>query len=323
MRVVVLDDYADAFRQTRAAARLAGHEVAPLREREPDPGRLASRIGGAEALVLTQQRSVLPRALVERLPRLRLVCQTGRYLAHVDVAACTERGVLVCAGPTGGASTATAELTWALVLAAMRRVPEEAARLQAGGWQRTVGTALAGRTLGVYGYGRIGGQVARYGRAFGMRVLAFGREGSLARARADGFEVAAGREAFFAEPDVLSLHVALTPETRGLVTAADLARMKPTALLVNTARARLVEEGALAAALKAGRPGFAAVDVFEEEPAPADHPLLALPNALCTPHLGYAERDSYEALYAPVVEQILAFASGARPAGVVNPEALA
>ncbi len=316
MRIAVLDDHGDAFRNTRAAQRLAGHDLAVQR----GPGVDLAALRDVEAIVLTQQRTPLTRAMIDAMPRLRHVSQTGRYVAHLDLEACAERGIVVSAGAPTGASSATAELTWALVLAAMRHVPEEAARLRSGGWQRTVGTALMGRTLGVYGFGRIGAQVAGYGRAFGMRVVAWGREGSLARARAAGFEAAASREAFFAEPDVLSLHVALTKETRGLVTAADLARMKPTALLVNTARAALIEEGALVAALRAGRPGFAAVDVYEEEPVlDGRHPLLALPNALCTPHLGYAERDAYEALYEPVVEQLLAFAQG-RPIRVVTRE---
>lgn len=264
----------------------------------------------AEALVLTQQRTRLTREMIAALPRLRLVAQTGRYTEHIDVAACAERGIVVAAGAPTGASTATAELTWGLVLAAMRHIPSEAARLRAGAWQAGVGTALHGRTLGVLGFGRVGSLVARFGRAFGMRVVVHGRVSTLERARGEGFETTEDRAAFFGEADVLSLHVALGPETRGFVRASDLARMKPSALFVNTARAGLVEPGALVAALRAGRPGMAAVDVFDEEPVlGASDPLLALPNVLATPHIGYAERDSYESLYAPVADAILAFAA--------------
>lgn len=322
MRIAVLDDYADVFRRVAAFPRLAGHDVAIFRDTEKDPVRLEERLRDADVVVLTQQRSALRRATIERLPRLRLVAQTGRSAAHIDVAACTERGIVVSMVGAGGPH-ATAELTWGLILASLRHIPEEVARLRGGGWQATLGTGLHGRTLGVYAFGRIGSRVAEVGRAFGMRVLCWGREGSLARAAAAGFEPAASREAFFEEADVLTLHLPLNAETRGIVTAADLARMKATSLLVNTSRAAIVAEGALEGALRAGRPGFAVVDVFEDEPVlGAQHPLLHLPNALCTPHLGYAERDTMELLYGAVVDGILAFAAGA-PLNVLNPEALA
>jgi D-3-phosphoglycerate dehydrogenase len=322
MKVAIIDDYQDAFRKLRCAARLEGHELMLFHDPAPSPAALAERLQGAEALVLTQQRTPLPREVVEKLPALRLVSQTGRNLAHLDLAACTERGVLVCAGGAGGPA-ATAELAWGLILAALRNIPQEVRRLREGQWQGSVGTGLAGRTLGVYAYGRIGSIVAGVGRAFGMRVLCWGREGSLARAREAGFEAAPSREAFFAESDVLSLHIALNPETRGIVTAADLARMKPRALLVNTSRAQIIAPGALVEALRQGRPGRAAVDVFEEEPVlGATHPLLALDNALCTPHLGYVEEEVYESLYGTAVDQILAFAAGA-PINALNPEVLA
>lgn len=320
MRIAVLDDYADAFRASPAFGRLAGHEVTVFRDTEKDPDALVSRLRDMEAIVLTQQRSRLPAAVVERLPGLRFVSQTGRNLAHLALDALTRQGVTVSAGGAGGPD-ATAELAWGLVLAALRRIPQEVERLREGQWQGSVGIGLKGKVLGIYAYGRIGSIVARFGRAFGMRVVCWGREGSQQRARADGYEVAESREAFFAGADVLSLHILLNEATRGIVRAGDLALMKPTALLVNTSRAQIIEAGALEAGLRQGRPGLAAVDVFEEEPVlGAAHPLIGLPNALCTPHLGYAEQSVFEALYEVAVDQLLAFTAGA-PINVVNPEA--
>lgn len=317
MRIVIPDDYQDAVRTLDCFARLAGHEVCIYHDTVKEIDALAARFAGADALVLIRERTHITDALLARLPQLKLIAQTGRGVAHIDVAACTRRGVTVTAG--SGSPYATAELTWALVLAALRRVPQEAARLHRGQWQGALGTALRGRSLGIWGYGAIGAVVASYGRAFGMHVQVWGRDGSQARARADGFGVAASKTAFFAESDVLSLHIKLTAETRGLVTARDLAQMKATALLVNTSRAGLIEPGALAAALKAGRPGFAAVDVYEEEPVyDAAHPLLALENVLCTPHLGYVEKDSYEEYFGQAFAQVAAFAAGA-PIGIVTP----
>jgi D-3-phosphoglycerate dehydrogenase len=322
MNIAVIDDYQDAFRRLQCYARLEGHEVAVYHDSVKDPIRLAERLRGAEALILTQQRTPFPRALAERVPGLRLISQTGRNAGHVDLAACTERGILVCAGGAGNPNP-TAELTWGLILAALRRIPQEVNRLKGGQWQGSVGIGVAGKTLGVYAYGRIGGLVAGVGKAFGMRVVCWGREGSTARARADGYEVATSREAFFEGADVLCLHLPLNAQTRGIVTAGDLARMKPTALIVNTSRAQLIEDGALVAALRRGRPGQAAVDVFEDEPVlGADHPLLALDNALCTPHLGYVEQATYEAYYGAAIDQILAYAAG-KPINMLNPEALA
>jgi len=321
MKIGVLDDYQDAFRKLACYAKLEGHDVQVFHDTEKDLVRLAERLKDAEAVILTQQRTRFPRAVVERLPRLKLVSQTGRNANHVDLAACTERGIVVSAGGAGNPS-ATAELTWGLILAARRNIPLEVQRMKEGKWQGTVGTGLAGRMLGVYAYGRIGSLVARAGKAFGMRVVCWGREGSTAKAREAGVEVAASREAFFAEADVLSLHLPLNPETRGIVKAQDLARMKPTALIVNTSRAPIIEQGALVAALKQGRPGFAAVDVYEDEPVlGASHPLLSMENALCTPHLGYVEQATYESYYGTAIEQILAFAAG-KPINVLNPEVL-
>jgi D-3-phosphoglycerate dehydrogenase len=305
MKIVVLDDYQDAFRTLSCFAGLAGHEVQVFHNTVKEPAALAAHLGDAEAALLIQQRSALPRAVIEQLPGLKLISQTGRNVSHIDLPACTERGIVVSAGGAGSPN-ATAELTWGLILAALRHIPQEVERLKAGQWLGSLGTGVAGKTLGIYAFGRIGSLVAQVGQAFEMRVLCWGREGSTARAREAGFEVAPSREEFFATADVLSLHLPLNAETPGIVTADDLARMKPTALLVNTSRAQIIESGALAAALNKGQPGSAAVDVYEDEPVlGAMHPLIGMENALCTPHLGYVERDYYEALLGAAVDQIL------------------
>jgi D-3-phosphoglycerate dehydrogenase len=315
MRVVIPDDYQDAVRHLACFPKLAAHDVVVYRDTVKDADALAERFADADALVLIRERTAISDALLARLPRLKLISQTGKGMAHIDLAACARHGVVVSAGT--GSPYAPAELTWALVLAAMRHIPREAARLRAGEWQSTIGTLLRGRTLGVWGYGKIGSLVASYGRAFGMRVVAFGREGSLTRAHRDGFETAPDQETLFATSDVLALHLRLTPQTRAIVTAGDLASMKPDALLVNTSRAELIEPNALVDALRAGRPGRAAVDVYEEEPVlGATHPLLSLDNAVCTPHLGYVEKDSYELYFGQAFDQVLAFAEG-NPINVV------
>jgi D-3-phosphoglycerate dehydrogenase len=321
MKIAVIDDYQGAFRTLRCYQKLVGHEILIYKDTEKDPARLAERLKEVEAVILTQARSPFPRALIERLSRLQLVSQTGRSTGHIDIDACTEHGVVVSAA---GFATPhpTAELTWGLILAALRHIPYEIQRLREGYWQSTVGNCVKGKTLGIYAYGRIGNLVANVGRTFGARIVCWGREGSLGRARAAGFDVAESRSAFFAETDILSLHLPLNPETRGIVTHEDLSRMKPTALLVNTSRARIIAEGALAESLKAGRPGSAAVDVFEDEPVlGAAHPLLKMDNVIATPHLGYVERDNYELYYGLVVDQILAYAAG-NPINVLNPEAI-
>ncbi|HWO40435.1 MAG TPA: D-2-hydroxyacid dehydrogenase family protein [Candidatus Eisenbacteria bacterium] len=321
MKIAVIDDYQDAFRTLKCYPKLKDHQVVVYNDTERDPARLAERLRDAEAVILTQQRSRFPRAVIERLPKLQLISQTGRAVSHIDVKACTEKGVVVSAGGAGN-PVATAELTWALILAALRHLPYEVQRLREGYWQSTLGVRVKDKVLGIYALGRIGGLVASIGRAFGARVVCWGREGSIGRARQAGYEIAPSREALFEQADILSLHIPLNDETRGLVTRADLARMKPTALLVNTSRAGLIAEGALVEALRAGRPGFAAVDVYEEEPVlGANHPLLKMDNALCTPHLGYVERDTYEEYYDVAVEQVLAFAAG-KPIHVANPEVL-
>jgi D-3-phosphoglycerate dehydrogenase len=316
MRIVIPDDYQDAVRGLACFAKLAGHSVMVYTDTVKDIEALAERFREAEALVLIRERTRITEALLERLPSLKLISQTGKGTAHIDLAACVRHGVVVTAGT--GSPYAPAELTWALVLAALRHIPYETARLRSGHWQSTMGTGLRGRTLGIWGYGKIGKVVAGYGRAFGMDVRIWGREGSLSRARSDGYDLFTGREELFERSDVLSLHLKLSAETRGIVTATDLARMRPDALLVNTSRAELIADGVLETALRSGRPGFAAVDVYEEEPVlGAAHPLLALDNALCTPHLGYVVRDGYESYFGQAFDQVVAFAEG-RPVNAIS-----
>lgn len=322
MNIAILDDYQDVVRTLRCFDKLAGQHVTIWNDHTKDTDTLARRLEDTEALVLIRERTPIRAPLIERLPHLRIISQRGVY-PHIDIDACTQRGVIVSSGlHRGQPSYATAELTWGLVLAAMRRIPQEMIALRAGRWQSTVGIGLRGRKLGIFGYGGIGAVVAGYGRAFGMEVFVWGRETSIARASADGHAVASSQSAFFEEADVLSLHLRLVDATRGIVTAADLARMKPDALIVNTSRAGLIAPGALEAALRAGRPGMAAVDVYEEEPLPGGrHPLLEMDNVVCTPHLGYVERDGYEKQFAEIFDQILAYQAG-KSINVVNPEAL-
>jgi D-3-phosphoglycerate dehydrogenase len=321
MKIVVFDDYQNIFRNLDCFPRLRGHEVVVYHDTEKDPARLAERIGDAEVLLLTQQRTPFPRALAERVSRLKLISQTGRNTSHIDVDACTEHGIAVSA-KGAGTPNPTAELTWGLILSALRHIPQEVQRLKEGRWQTTIGTGLSGRTLGIYAFGRIGSIVARVGHAFGMKVVCWGRDGSTARARDAGFDVASSRQAFFETADVLCLHLPLNQETRGIVTADDLAYMKPTALIVNTSRAPIIAAGALVAALKNGRPGFAAIDVYEDEPVlHGNHPLLQMDNVICTPHLGYVEKNTYENYFGSAIDQILAFAAG-KPTNVLNPDAL-
>jgi D-3-phosphoglycerate dehydrogenase len=320
MKIIIPDDYQDAVRHLDSFKKLqpGEHQVTIYHDSVKETEALARRFQGAEALVLIRERTAITEPLLARLPDLKLICQTGRGIAHIDLASCTRHGVAVVVG--GGSSYATAELTWGLILASRRHIPQEVAGLKKGQWQTTLGTALRGRTLGILGYGKIGSVVAGYGRAFAMHVLISGREGSLARARADGFETVTSQRELFRRADVLSLHVKLVKETRGIVTAADLAEMKPSALLVNTSRAELIEAHVLENALRAGRPGFAAVDVYEVEPV-KDHPLLHLDNALCTPHLGFVEKDNYELFFESAFEQLLAFVAG-NPTNILNPEVL-
>jgi len=320
VKISILDDYFDTLRTLSCFRKLDAHEVEIWTDHVDDIDELARRLGETEALVLIRKRTKIPGSLLERLPKLRLISQRSVY-PHIDIEACTLLGIVVSSNMHAGTpSYATAELTWGLILAAMRRIPQQAAALKSGIWQTGVGRTLRGATLGIYGYGRIGGTVAGYGTAFGMNVLVWAREASRDRARADGYSVVASKEAFFGECDVVSLHMRLVDATRGIVTASDLALMKPDALLVNTSRAGLIEPGALVRALELGRPGMTAVDVFEREPV-AEHPLFAMDNAVCTPHIGYVTREEYEIQFSDIFDQIVAYAAG-KPINVVNPKAL-
>lgn len=321
MNIAILDDEFDTVRTLDCYPQLEKHSVTIWRDHSKDTEVLAGRLKDAEAIVMLRERTPIRADLIARLPKLKMLTLNGPY-PHVDLDACTARGVVLCAGKPRP-SSATAELTWGLIICAMRQIPQQMASLKRGQWQTALGRGLRGRTLGVWGYGRIGQQVAAFGRAFGMKVLIWSRETGLASARADGYAAAPSKQALFEESDVLSLHVRLNAETRGMVTAEDLARMKPTALIANTSRAELIEPGALVAALKAGRPGMAALDVFEKEPVTdLQHPLLNMNNVVCTPHLGYVERDQLERYYNDQFTRVLAFAKGA-PIDVANPQVLA
>ena len=323
MRVAILDDWFDTLRTLPSFEKLDGHEVTVFTDHLQDSDALVERLARAEALVLIRERTEIRTPVLERLPRLRLISQRSAY-PHIDVETCTALGIIVSSDQHAGTpSYAAAELTWALVLAAVRQLPLQVDALRSGRWQAGVGHTLRGKTLGIYGYGRIGKVVAGYGRAFGMDVLAWSNPESLDRARADGVIAARDRRELFAECDVVSLHLRLVPATRGIVTAADLARMRPDALLVNSSRARLIEPGALVAALRAGRPGMAAVDVFETEPLLDPHdPLLTMDNVVCTPHIGYVTLEEWDVQFGDVFDQVNAYAAGT-PINVVNPDALA
>jgi D-3-phosphoglycerate dehydrogenase len=322
MKIAILDDYHDTIRTLGCFSRLAGHDVTVWTDHVQDDDALAARLKDTEALVLIRERTKIREPLLVQLKKLKLISQRSVY-PHIDIAACTRLGVVVSSSQHPGTpSYAAAELTWGLVIAAMRQIPRQMAALKAGKWQIGVGRSLHHKTLGIYGYGRIGRVVAGYGRAFGMRVVVWAREQALAQAVAEGYERAPSKAAFFSDCDVISLHMRLVEATRGIVKAEDLARMKPTALLVNTSRAPLIEPGALVAALRAGRPGMAAVDVFEDEPVyDAAHPLLNMDNVVVTPHIGYVSHDEYEVQFIEIFDQIAAFAAGT-PINVVNPEVL-
>ena len=327
MRIAVLDDYQDAVRGLSCFRLLDGHEVKVFTHSARGLGQLAARLAPFDALVLIRERTAFPAALLARLPNLKLISQTGKVSGHIDVAAATGHGIAIAEGI--GSPVAPSELTWALIMAASRKIVPYATNLKEGLWQTAstnpvlngLGRSLRGRTLAIWGYGKIGQLVAGYARAFGMRVLVWGSEGSRQAAVGDGFEAAASREALFAQADVLTLHLRLAEGTRGVVKAEDFARMKPDALFVNTSRAELVEEGALEQALRAGRPVYAALDVFASEPLRADSPLLRIPTVLATPHLGYVEQDSYEIYFQTAFENVVRFAAGA-PDNILNPEAL-
>ncbi len=331
MNIVILDDYQDAVRKLACASKLDAYTAKVYTNTVKGIGQLSIRLKDADVIVLIRERTQLSRQLIEKLPKLKMIAQTGRVGSHIDIGACTERGVVVAEGV--GSPVAPAELTWALIMASTRRIPQYVAHLKHGAWQQAglksgsmpanfgLGTVLKGKTLGIWSYGKIGQILAGYGRAFGMRVLIWGRDASRENAIADGFEVANSKAEFFAQSDVLSLHLRLNEDTRGIVTLDDLSRMKPTALLVNTSRAELIQPEALIAGLNRGRPGLAAVDVFESEPILQGHALLRLENCICTPHIGYVEQDSYEMYFSAAFDNVINFIKGA-PTNIVNPGAL-
>ena len=331
MNIVILDDYQDAVRKLECAAKLEPYQAKVYTNTVKGLGQLSVRLKDADVIVLIRERTHLSRQLIEKLPKLKLIAQTGRVGTHIDLLTCTERGIAVAEG--SGSPVAPAELTWALIMAAMRRLPQYIGNLKHGAWQQSglktgsmpanfgLGIALKGRTLGIWGYGRVGQMIAGYGKAFGMKVMVWGRPPSREKAEMDGFEASLSREDFFAQCDVLSLHLRLTDETQGIVRADDLARMKPSALLVNTSRSELIEPDALIGALNRGRPGMAAIDVFETEPILQGHALLRLENCICTPHIGYVEQDSYEMYFGAAFDNVINFMKGT-PTNIVNPGAL-
>ncbi len=322
MNIAILDDYFDTLRTLACFGKLAGHDVKIWNDHIENVEALAERLRDTDVLVLIRERTKICAPLLERLPKLKLISQRSVY-PHIDIDACTRLGVIVSSSQHPGTpSYAAAELTWGLVLSAMRQIPQQMAALKAGQWQIGVGSSLREKTLGIYGDGRIGQAVAGYGRAFDMKVLIWARETTMAQARADGYATAASKAEFFEQCDIISLHMRLVDVTRHVVTAADLARTKPSALIVNTSRAGLIEPGALVSALRSGRPGMAAIDVFEDEPLrDTGHPLLNMPNVVCTPHIGYVSRDEYEIQFTDIFDQITAFAAGT-PINVVNPDVL-
>ena len=331
MNIVILDDYQDAVRKLACASRLQAYPAKVYTNTVKGAGQLSVRLRDAEVIVLIRERTHLTRQVIEKLPKLKLIVQTGRVGSHVDVAACTERGIAVAEGT--GSPIAPAELTWALIMAAMRRIPQYVSHLKHGAWQQSglksasmppnfgLGCVLKGKTLGIWSYGKTGQLVAGYGRAFGMRVIVWGSPDSRERAQADGYELAPSKTELFKQCDVLSLHLRLGEETTGIVKLEDMSRMKPTALLVNTSRAELIEPETLIAALNRGRPGMAAIDVFESEPILQGHALLRLENCICTPHIGYVEQDSYEMYFGAAFDNIINFIKGT-PTNIVNPGAL-
>ena len=331
MNIVILDDYQDAVRKLECAAKLDAYQAKVYTNTVKGLGQLSVRLKDADVIILIRERTHLSRQLIEKLPKLKLISQTGRVGPHIDINACTERGIAVAEG--AGSPVSPAEFTWALMMSAMRRLPQYIGNLKHGAWQQSglkagsmpanfgIGMALKGKTLGIWGYGRIGQLIAGYGRAFGMNVLIWGRTPSREKAILDGYNAALNREDFFSRSDVLSLHLRLTDETRGIVTLDDLSRMKPTALLVNTSRAELIEPDALISALNRGRPGMAALDVFETEPILQGHALLRLENCVCTPHIGYVEQESYETYFGAAFDNVVSFIKGT-PKNIVNPGAL-
>ena len=331
MNIIILDDYQDVVRKLNCSNKLEAYPAKVFTNTIKGVGQLSVRLKDAEILVLIRERTHITRQLIEKLPKLKMISQTGKIGSHVDVTACTERGIVVAEG--AGSPVAPAEMTWALIMAAMRRLPQYINNLKHGAWQQSglkssamptnfaLGQVLKGKTLGIWGYGKIGQLLAGYGKAFGMRVLLWGSEASRALAVEHGFEAAASREEFFSQSDILSLHLRLNDSTRGIVTSADLQVMKTTALLINTSRAELLAPDALIAGLNRGRPGMAAIDVFESEPILQGHALLRLENCICTPHIGYVEQESYELYFGTAFDNVVNFIKGI-PTNIVNPGAL-
>ncbi len=331
MNIVILDDYQDAVRKLACAAKLENYQAKVYTNTVKGLGQLSVRLKDADVIVLIRSRTHINRQLIDKLPKLKMIAQTGPIGSHIDVQACTDRGIAVTEGV--GAPTAPAELTWALILAAMRRLPQYIGNLKHGAWQQSglksgsmpanfgLGHVLRGKTLGVWGYGNIGQIVAGYGRAFGMQVMVWGSPSSMDKARQDGYPLATSREALFSESDVLTLHLKFSESTREIVTSNDLALMRPSALIVNTSNAELIEANALIGALNRGRPGMAAVDVFENEPILQGHALLRLENCICTPHIGYVEQSNYEAFFGAAFDNVTNFIKGI-PSNVINPGAL-
>jgi D-3-phosphoglycerate dehydrogenase len=331
MNIAILDDYQDAVRKLDCASKLSGHTLKVHTNTVKGFGQLSMRLKDAQALILIRERTHITKQLIERLPHLKLISQTGKVSGHIDIEACTQRGIVICEGV--GSPVAPAELTWALIMATARRIPQYTSNLKYGIWQQSglkssalpsnfgLGTVLRGKTIGIWGFGKIGQMVAGYAKAFGMKVQVWGREPSLQLAREMGYTPASSKQAFFESSDIVTLHLRLNPATQGIVLGSDLALMKPTAMIVNTSRAELIQTDALANALSLGRPGLGAVDVFESEPILQGHPLLRMENCVCTPHLGYVERDSYELYFGAAIENILNFCKG-EPTNVLNPDAL-
>lgn len=331
MNIVILDDYQDAVRKLPCAAKLDGYETKIYTNTVKGIGQLSVRLRDADVIILIRERTHINRQLIEKLPRLKLLSQTGRIGSHIDIQACTERGIAVAEGT--GSGVAPAELTWALIMAAMRRLPQYIGNLKHGAWQQSglkagsmppnfcLGSELSGKVLGIWGYGKIGKLVAGYGRAFGMQVQIWGSDVSTESAQKDGYAVAASRQSFFESSDVLSIHLRLSDTTRNLIDASDLALMKPSALLVNTSRGEIIDTNALIGALNRGRPGMAAIDVFESEPILQGHALLRLENCICTPHIGYVEANNYEKIFNSAFDNVLHFIRGT-PTNIVNPGAL-
>lgn len=320
MKVAILDDYQDVVKTLDCFQLLNGHEVLILNDTEKDPEFLAAKLKDVEALVLIRERTAITNKLLKHLPQLKLISQTGKIAAHLDVEACNRYKVAIAEGV--GSPIAPAELTWLLIMNTLRQLPNAIADMKAGKWQTNIGTSVYGKTIGIWGYGKIGKMVANYAKAFGAKVMVWGSEQSRANAIADGFEAAHSKAEFFQNVDVVTLHLRLNKNTAGIVSANDLSLMKTTSVLVNTARAELIEAGALQKCLKAGRPGFAGIDVYEDEPIKnANFELLTMPNVVCTPHLGYVEKNSYELYFGKAFENIVNYSKG-EATNIVNPEVL-